>query len=117
MAHSAGWRRIHDLSFPYGKSVNDGIQEEYGSLIYQTFDDAVRLVQKHGPRCKLRKRDLKDAFRKIPISPLDYWLFVFEWEGTLYVDVFLPFGLRMHRSSSTCLGRVYIGYSNHLVAI
>ena len=37
----SGWRRIHDLSFPYGKSVNDGIREEYGSLIYQTFDDAV----------------------------------------------------------------------------
>jgi hypothetical protein len=89
-----GWRRIHDLSFPLGKSVNAGIQGEYGSLIYQTFDNAIRLVQKHGPRCKLRKRDLKDAFRKIPVSPLDYWLFVFEWETTLYVDVFLPFGLR-----------------------
>src|SRR5579859_307562 len=52
----SGWRRIHDLSFPYGKSVNDGIQEDYGSLIYQTFDNAIRLIQKHGPRCKLRKR-------------------------------------------------------------
>jgi hypothetical protein len=37
----SGWRRIHDLSFPYGKSVNDGIREEYGSLIYQTFDNAI----------------------------------------------------------------------------
>jgi len=52
------------------------------------------LVQKHGPHCELCKRDLKDAFHKIPISPLDYWLFMFEWEATLYVDVFLPFGLR-----------------------
>ena len=68
----SGWRRIHDLSFPHGKSVNDGIQEGYGSLIYQTFDNAICLVQKHGLCCKLRKRDLKDAFRKIPISPLDY---------------------------------------------
>jgi hypothetical protein len=79
----SGWRCIHDLSFPYGKSVNDGIQEEYGSLIYQTFDNAIRLVQKHGPHCKLRKCDLMDTF-KTPISPLNYWLFVFEWEGTLY---------------------------------
>ena len=90
----SGWRRIHNLSFPYGKSVNDSIREQYGSLMYQTFDDAIHLVQKHGRRCKLRKRDLKDAFRKIPISPLDYWLFLFEWEGKLYVDIFLPFGLR-----------------------
>ena len=90
----SGWRRIHDLSFLYGKSVNDGIRKEYGSLLYQTFDDAIRLVQKHGPRCKLRKHDLKDAFRKIPISPLDYWLFLFEWKEKIYVDIFLPFGLR-----------------------
>jgi hypothetical protein len=62
--------------------------------MYQTFDDSVRLIQKHGRRCTLRKRDLKDAFRKIPLSPFDYWLFLFEWENKIYVDVFLPFGLR-----------------------
>ena len=62
--------------------------------MYQTFDDAIRLVQKHGPHCKLHKRNFKDAFRKIPISPLDYWLFLFEWEEKIYVDIFLPFGLR-----------------------
>jgi hypothetical protein len=91
---SNGWRRIHDLSCPHGKSVNDGIKEHYGSLVYQTLDDAIRLIQKHGHRCKLRKRDLKDAFRKIPVSPLDYWLFLFEWDGKIYIDIFLPFGLR-----------------------
>ena len=32
----AGWRRIHDLSYPIGKSVNDGIPEQYGTLAYQT---------------------------------------------------------------------------------
>ena len=41
----------------------------------------------------LHKGDLKDAFRMIPISPLDHWLFLFEWEGKLYIDIFLPFGL------------------------
>src|SRR5579859_7062876 len=43
----------------------------------------------------LCKRDPKDAFRKIQISLHDYWLFLFEWEGKLYVDIFLPFGLRI----------------------
>jgi hypothetical protein len=89
-----GWRRIHDLSCPLGTSTNDGIREEYGTLSYQTVDDAIRLIQKHGHRCILRKRDLKDAFRMIPVSPLDHWLFLFEWQGKLYVDIFLPFGLR-----------------------
>ena len=89
-----GWRRIHDLSYPLGRSVNDGIPEAFGTLTYQTFDDAVRLVAKHGRRTILRKRDLKDAFRMIPVSPYDYWLLMFAWEGSVYVDIFLPFGLR-----------------------
>jgi hypothetical protein len=89
-----GWRRIHDLSFPPGISVNDGIPDQYGSLLYQTLDEAIQLIAENGYRTTLRKRDLKDAFRMIPISPYDYWLFIFEWNGKLYVDIFLPFGLR-----------------------
>jgi hypothetical protein len=89
-----GWRRIHDLSFPQGSSVNDGIPAHYGSLQYETLDDAIRLIASCGHRATLRKRDLKDAFRTISISPYDYWLFLFEWSGTIYVDIFLPFGLR-----------------------
>ena len=89
-----GWRRIHDLSFPAGSSVNDGISPSYASLLYQTIDDAIALISKAGQNTILRKRDFKDAFRTIPISPLDYWLLCFEWDGSLYVDIFLPFGLR-----------------------
>jgi hypothetical protein len=36
-----GWRRIHDLSLPLGKSVNDGIPKNFGTLKYPTIDDAV----------------------------------------------------------------------------
>jgi hypothetical protein len=42
----------------------------------------------------LIKRDLHDAFRHIPIAPQDTWLLGFCWEGTYWVDCFLPFGLR-----------------------
>ena len=89
-----GWRRIHDLSFPHSSSVNDGIPKHYGTLQYQTLDDAIKLITSAGRYSKLRKHDLEDAFRMIPVSPYDYWLFVFEWNNTLYVDIFLPFGLR-----------------------
>jgi len=90
----AGWRRIHDLSYPAGRSVNDGISEGFGTLSYQTLDDAIHRIERRGRLTMLRKRDLKDAFRFIPISPLDHWLFLFEWKGSIYVDLFLPFGLR-----------------------
>jgi hypothetical protein len=51
----------------------------------------------------MHKRDLKDAFRTIPVSPYDYWLLIFEWEGEYYVDIFLPFGL----ATSPCLFNLF----------
>ena len=88
-----GWRRIHDLSFPHGLSVNDGIPPDYGSLNYETLDDAIALIASHGQFTTLHKRDCKDAFRKIPVSPYDLWLLFFEWLGVIYADLVLPFGL------------------------
>ena len=42
----------------------------------------------------MMKRDLKAAFRHVPINPCDYWLLLFKWNGQFFVDMFLPFGLR-----------------------
>ena len=89
-----GWRMIFDLSSPEGFSVNDGIPRHYGTISYETLADAMRLIAKAGRGAIMMKRDLKSAFRHIPISPHDYWLMVFEWNGKYYVDMFLPFGLR-----------------------
>src|SRR5216117_1891807 len=89
-----GWRVILDLSSPQGSSVNDGIPKEYGTLVYETLNDAVRLVAQAGKGAVLMKRDLKAAFRHIPINPCNYWLLLFEWNGHFFVDMFLPFGLR-----------------------
>jgi len=89
-----GWRTIFDLSSPSGYSVNDGIPKEYGSIVYETLESAIRLVAQAGKGAVMMKRDLKSAFRHIPIDPCDYWLLLFEWQGKFYVDMFLPFGLR-----------------------
>ena len=40
------------------------------------------------------KRDLKSAFRYVPVSWLDQWCLIFEWKGQYYMELFLPFGLR-----------------------
>jgi hypothetical protein len=85
---------IFDLSSPEDSSVNDGIAKHYGSISYETLADVIRLVTKAGKGAVMMKRDLKSAFRHIPISPHDYWLMIFEWEGKFYVNMFLPFGLR-----------------------
>jgi hypothetical protein len=88
------WRRIHHLSAPRGSSVNDHIPKEWASLTYTTFDQAMKLVAEAGPGAWLVKRDLADAFKHIPVNPSDWWLLGFEWEGSWWADLRLPFGLR-----------------------
>jgi hypothetical protein len=89
----AGWRVIFDLSSPEGASVNDGIPKEYGILVYKTLNDAIQLIAQAGRGAVMMKRDLKAAFRHIPINPCDYWLLLFEWNGQFFVNIFLPFDL------------------------
>jgi hypothetical protein len=89
-----GWRIIFDLSCPEGHSVNDEIPKDYGTISYEPLTVAMEMVAKMGRNAVMMKRDLKSAFRYIPVSPEDYWCLIFEWQGKYYVDLFLPFGLR-----------------------
>jgi len=57
-------------------------------------DDAVRIIQKHGPGCLLAKVDLKHAFRICPVNKADWPLLGIYWQGCYYIDKVLPFGLR-----------------------
>lgn len=89
-----GWRRIHHLSHPRGRSVNCNIPVEHGSLEYTSVDEAIALVLKRGKGCVLVKRDLSEAFRQISVSKADWWLLGFQWMGIYYMEKFLPSGLR-----------------------
>ena len=91
---SGGYRRIHHLSAPPKFSVNDHMTSQYGQLNYVLFNEALDHVRKAGNGAILVKQDLADAFRHIPIHPSDWWLFGFEWQGKLFEERFLPFGLR-----------------------
>jgi hypothetical protein len=85
-------RKIHDLSAPRGRSVNDGIPKHYGSIEYETFQHAFQIIAKMGPGAVLVKRDLKSAFRFIPISPHGQWRLLYQWDDKFYIELFLPFG-------------------------
>ena len=88
------WRLITDLSFPPGHSVNDGIDPTLCSLSYSTVDEVAGLVARLGPGALLAKIDIESAYRLIPVHPDDRPLLGMQWEGSLYVDPMLPFGLR-----------------------
>ena len=88
------WRLIIDLSSPEGFSVNDCVYERYCSMRYVSVDDAVRLVLAKGPGALMAKIYIKSAYRNIPIHPDDRWLLGMVWDGGIFVDAALPFGLR-----------------------
>ena len=88
------WRLILDLSSPEGHSINNGIDPELCSLSYVSADDAAHAVAKLGRGAGLAKVDIKSAYRMVPVHPEDRMLLGMIWEGALYVDTTLPFGLR-----------------------
>ena len=92
-------RVVLDLSFPPGTSVNDGIPKD--SYLDQPFhlslprsSDFIDLILSKGAGCYVYKKDLKRAYRRIPVDPKDYIFLVYHWSDCLYFDLVLPFGLR-----------------------
>lgn len=91
---SGKWRLIVDMSSPEGASINDGIPGDFCSLSYVGVNDAARGIMERGRGALMAKVDVRSAYRNIPIHPEDRWMMGMLWEGALYVDTRLPFGLR-----------------------
>ena len=88
------YRIIHHLSYPHGKSVNDGIPDHLASVKYATFDDAITLLSALGRGAFMAKTDVQNAFELIPISRHDYHLLGFKFDNQYYYDKTLPMGLK-----------------------
>ena len=91
--HDGGFRRIHNLSHPLKESVNAYISPEFSTLKYTIIEDVLSMVKTAGRHSLILKRDIKDAFRNIPIAPHVQWLLGFTWDGKFYKETCLPFGL------------------------
>ena len=78
------------MSSPSGTSVNDGISKSLCSLSYVNIWDAAHCVVDKGVCVLMAKADIQHAYRNIPD---DRWLMGMQWEGGLFVDTTLPFGL------------------------
>ena len=88
-----GFRRIHNLSHPIGKSVNDYIPREGCTLVYSTLKNILPKILLAGRSCIIIKKDIKDAFRNIPIAPCNQWLLGLSFNDVNYMEQCLPFGL------------------------
>ena len=95
------WRIIHDLSWPAGHSINDGIPKDLFSCTYDTLDTAIAHLKSFVQGALMSKLGLSDAFRHILVHPADW-----ELPGSTsaveindsttiayFVDAYLPFGL------------------------
>ena len=102
------FRLIHNLSFGglHG-SVNSFIPFENSTVSLETFDHVVSLVLRCGKNSLISKGDLEDAYRTVPISPLDYHKLGFSFQDKFYFDCALPMGA----SSSV---RIYESFSKAL---
>ena len=87
------WRLIIDLSYPQWRSTNNGIPKELSSMRYITVDDAINKIIELSPGAFLAKIYVRNAFHLLPIHWTDRHLVAMEWEGKLYIDTCLPFGL------------------------
>ena len=106
--NSSKRRIILDLSYPPGRSVNDGIMKDYymgqyTDLTYPTIDTLVARILELGPGTLIWKIDLSRAFRVLPLCPGDYSLIGMRWRNLLYFDKFLPMGLR---TAAYCMQKV-----------
>ena len=92
-------RVIVDLSWPHGASINDGISKDryLGETInyhYASVAEICEMVRQVGPGAVIYKRDLRHAYRQIPVDPGDYCYLGYAWEDSLYMDSVLVMGQR-----------------------
>ena len=87
-------RLIVNLSAPHGSSANDAIDPDLSSIAYSSIDDAGHMIKELGQGCLLAKFDLQEAYRAVPVHPVDQPKLAICWNGDTLVDRALPFGLR-----------------------
>ena len=85
---------ILNLSAPENHSVNDGINKELASLSYVTVDEVAETVQRLSRGTLMAKMDIRQAYRNIPVHPLDRRLLGMLWKDKVYIDTTLLFVLR-----------------------
>ena len=119
---SGVFRLIHDLSFPKTNSVNSHILPEFTTVAFQMLDHCVEKLAMVGKGASTAKADIQDAFRIIPVSPLDYRLVGLKFQGLKYLDKSLPMGcshtcqlFELFSQALRCQHTFYISSMSHIL--
>ena len=74
--------------------MNDGIPRLLCSLKYVTIDEAIKEIIQLVKGTLLAKIDIRNAFCLLPIHPADRHMLGMQWNGGVYIDACVPFGLQ-----------------------
>ncbi|VDI14256.1 Hypothetical predicted protein [Mytilus galloprovincialis] len=81
-----GWRLISHLSYPEGSGVNDFIDRDECSVQYASFDEVIQMVSSLGKSALIGVRDIKSAFRLLPVHPSDFELLGIYFDEKFFVN-------------------------------
>jgi len=62
---------------------------------YIKLDQIIRMLPKYRRGAQMAKFDVEAAYRNVAVHPEDRYLLGMKWRGQFYVDLALPFGLRL----------------------
>lgn len=79
-------RLIHYLSYPGNSSINDFLDSRACSVQYSYIDHAAEMIALEGRSAFLAKTDIKSAFPLLSVSPGDFDLLGFRFQGKYYFD-------------------------------
>ena len=88
------WRLSTDLSYPPGKNMNDAVEPTLCFLVYTMVEKVAQWAMSLSRGALVAKVDIESADCLVPVHSNNCPLLGLMWEGALYVDPMLPFGLR-----------------------
>ena len=90
-------------------SVNDAISKEFSSLKYTSVNHLSSILSK-GKGAYLVKSGIKEAYRMMPVHPDDQPLLRVLWDGRIFIDKMLPFGLQSAPIIFSVVAEHYSGF-------
>ena len=63
-------------------------------MSYISADSVIKIIARTGRGTFLGKLDIKNVYRIVPVYPHDQSLLGTNWQGEVYIDTRLPFGLK-----------------------
>ena len=86
------FRRIDNLSWPEGASINDCIDKYDFPVVYPKFTEIAKKLWRMGRGALISKEDLKDAYKQLRLHPEDWKFTGVCFEGYFYFSSYPVFG-------------------------